>query len=105
MDEFVFGDPKRKPDFLKIDVEGAEDVVLEGARRTLEAYRPTLLCEVHSTEVGYSVWSILNDAGYRLFDMSDGWKPITDSYMPVPLGGLHIVAGHHSLLQAPPFIA
>jgi|GEM_PF-6972238 FkbM family methyltransferase len=103
LDEFVFAEAGRRPDFLKIDVEGAEDVVLEGAKRVLEDVRPTILCEVHSTEVGHRVWSTLNKAGYRVFDMSNGWKPITHSYMPVPLGGLHIVAGHESRLHEPPF--
>ena len=32
-------------DFIKIDVEGHELAVLEGARRTLEQYRPTLVVE------------------------------------------------------------
>lgn len=31
---------------LKIDVEGAEFKVLEGARRTIEAFRPIIICEV-----------------------------------------------------------
>jgi FkbM family methyltransferase len=35
------------PDFVKVDVEGFEDEVLRGARRTVEAHRPTLMVEVH----------------------------------------------------------
>ena len=37
----------RPPDFVKIDVEGLEDEVLKGARRTVEAHRPRLMVEVH----------------------------------------------------------
>lgn len=35
------------PDALTIDVEGAELLVLQGARRTLETYRPLVWCSVH----------------------------------------------------------
>jgi len=34
-------------DFIEIDVEGAEGMVLEGARKTIESYHPILLVEVH----------------------------------------------------------
>jgi len=37
---------------LKIDVEGAEFLVLEGARRCIERHRPTLVIEVHADEHG-----------------------------------------------------
>lgn len=36
----------RPPDVLKVDVEGAEDAVLEGSVRVLEESRPVVLCEV-----------------------------------------------------------
>jgi FkbM family methyltransferase len=34
-------------DFIEIDVEGAEGMVLEGARKTIESYHPILLVEIH----------------------------------------------------------
>jgi hypothetical protein len=40
-----FADVPRGPNFLKIDVEGHELAVLEGARQTLEKHRPTILLE------------------------------------------------------------
>jgi FkbM family methyltransferase len=39
-----------KPDFIKIDVEGAEELVLEGMAKTLSEVRPTLYCEVGSDQ-------------------------------------------------------
>jgi FkbM family methyltransferase len=36
------------PSFVKIDVEGAELEVLQGARRLIERYRPVIACEVAS---------------------------------------------------------
>lgn len=37
----------RNPDFIKIDVEGAEKFILEGLATTLKEYRPVLMIEVH----------------------------------------------------------
>ena len=44
LDAFFTSD-RRPPNFLKIDVEGHESAVLEGGRRTLEMYHPTILIE------------------------------------------------------------
>jgi FkbM family methyltransferase len=55
------------PHVLKIDVEGAEVEVLEGARELLKAHRPIVLCEV-SHERAQVVTDLLRGCGYRLFD-------------------------------------
>jgi hypothetical protein len=39
---------------------------LEGARKTLEKYRPLILLEVHSEKNGIAVNSILNSLGYTI---------------------------------------
>jgi FkbM family methyltransferase len=53
LDEFVAEDPVRVPDLIKLDVEGAEVIALEGMRRVLESAQPLLLCELHGTHDGY----------------------------------------------------
>jgi FkbM family methyltransferase len=55
------------PAILKIDVEGAELEVLEGARELLTQHRPVVLCEV-SGEAAEAVTRLLSQCGYRLFD-------------------------------------
>jgi FkbM family methyltransferase len=45
LDDFVQANPK--PNFLKMDVEGAESEVLKGADRLFRTSRPHLLCEIH----------------------------------------------------------
>lgn len=55
------------PALVKIDVEGAEDAVLRGARELLSVERPVLLCEVSDATRG-NVSRQLRDLGYRLYD-------------------------------------
>lgn len=63
------------PDFVKIDVEGEEGRVLEGARRLLETAHPIICCEVHSASAAAHVQRVLADYGYFLKRL-DG-KPFT----------------------------
>lgn len=51
-------------DIMKIDVEGAESLVLEGATETIRRHAPLLLIEVHSISNMYSVMQFLNNESY-----------------------------------------
>jgi FkbM family methyltransferase len=62
------------PAVLKIDVEGAEVEVLNGARRTLTENRPKVLCEV-TGENAKAVSQLLNELGYVLYDGSSPGSP------------------------------
>jgi len=52
------------PDFIKIDVEGEEAAVLEGARDCWPA-APTIVCELHSVEAAAHSLQVLHECGYR----------------------------------------
>jgi FkbM family methyltransferase len=56
------------PNVLKIDVEGAEHKVLQGAQELLATNRPNLLCEVHAAN-RQTVADILGAHGYTMFDL------------------------------------
>lgn len=56
----------RRPDVLKIDVEGGECEVLKGAAELLGAARPTLICEVHHEQAAEWIADWLARKGYLL---------------------------------------
>jgi FkbM family methyltransferase len=56
------------PNVLKIDVEGAEHKVLQGAQKLLATNRPNVLCEVHATN-RQTIADILGAHGYTMFDL------------------------------------
>jgi ribosomal protein L11 methylase PrmA len=53
-----------EPDFVKMDVEGAEATVLSGARTLLEDRRPHLIIETHSIELEQQCCDLLRERGY-----------------------------------------
>lgn len=55
------------PKLIKIDVEGAGGLVLQGARQTMLNHRPDLLVETHSTEEAATILRTLKEYGYHCF--------------------------------------
>jgi methyltransferase FkbM-like protein len=67
LDECIYGERKlRPPDVIKMDVEGAEVLVLQGATRALSEYHPSLFVEIHGTEQHRDCHDFLTSKGYRL---------------------------------------
>lgn len=70
VDEFVQENCLSTVDFMKIDVEGNEKFVLQGARETLEKYHPLVYCELlrkHAKRFGYhpnDVIAYMKSLGY-----------------------------------------
>lgn len=58
LDHLVFEENFPPPDLIKLDVEGAEAMVLDGAERVFLQYKPKLLIEVHGLAPAEKCWSI-----------------------------------------------
>ena len=74
LDNFVYVAGNPPPDFIKLDVEGAEGRALTGARRLLAEHRPGLLLEIHG-EPGREVWQVLQEFGYPATNIATGARP------------------------------
>lgn len=51
---------------VKIDVEGAESMVIRGARATLDRFQPHLIVDLHTPEQDVDVAHLLASRGYTL---------------------------------------
>lgn len=72
--------------FLKIDVEGHEMAVLDGALKTIERDRPTLLIEMEQQHTGRPIEDDLKrvtDLGYRMLFLHRGVLNTGDRFSPV----------------------
>jgi FkbM family methyltransferase len=56
------------PDFVKVDVEGAEVEVLAGAARLLRDWKPIVLCELHTDHNRRALLGTFTDLGYVCSD-------------------------------------
>lgn len=74
LDELVrTGTPE--PDFIKIDVEGAEEFVLKGATKLLQHKKPFLMIEVHSPEIGKRCMDVLKNYYTIILVLETGLTP------------------------------
>lgn len=65
-DQFLTQRPDAVPDLVKIDIEGAEADMLEGARQLLLRHRPVVLLALHSPEQKFRCHAILRESGYAI---------------------------------------
>jgi FkbM family methyltransferase len=63
LDTWIDEHPMNRVDMIKIDIEGAELPCLQGARRTLQRFKPVLIVELQDTTA--------ITAGYRATDILD----------------------------------
>jgi len=64
-----------RPSHIKIDVEGAELAVIEGARKTLQKFRPVIFLSTHGQDVHQACCERLRELGYDL-------APIDSKHLP-----------------------
>jgi FkbM family methyltransferase len=66
IDDLVYVGARSAPSLIKVDVEGAELMVLRGASRTIAEIAPVWLIEVHTIGLMFQIDALLHSAGYRL---------------------------------------
>ena len=66
IDDFVAAFPESTPELIKIDVEGAEAGLLEGASSLLKVMGPEIILAVHSHDLWRRCFDILSAHGYQL---------------------------------------
>lgn len=64
LDDLVAAGEVPSPDFIKIDVEGAELAVLDGARRLMGETHPTLFVSTHNRDIHPKCCRVLRSLGY-----------------------------------------
>lgn len=62
------------PHVMKVDVEGAESLVLTGGKRMLAEAKPTLFIEVGERSSATVTKTLVDELGYHLFDVSHGFN-------------------------------
>jgi hypothetical protein len=71
LDEMLAAGELRPPDYMKVDVEGAEYEALKGARKLLEEHKPILFLDTHQREAHLPTIELLKELGYT-FEILDG---------------------------------
>lgn len=66
LDELVSSGEIPPPDYMKIDIEGAETMALSGARSILEKSHPTIFLATHGSDIHQACCRLLQSLGYRL---------------------------------------
>ncbi|MEO0119504.1 MAG: FkbM family methyltransferase [candidate division WOR-3 bacterium] len=76
---------KIAPTLIKIDVEGDEVNVLNGAKFTLKKFKPKIIVETHSDELKARCLNILNKLGYRVVNKVDIAKQVEILFLEATL--------------------
>ncbi|MGE0568466.1 MAG: FkbM family methyltransferase, partial [Bacteroidia bacterium] len=63
--------PDQKIDLMKLDTEGSENLVLEGAKNVLKNHRPIIMCEVIKGFIEKEIETILLSNNYKLFAVNE----------------------------------
>lgn len=74
LDEMVASGHLQPPNYIKVDVEGAEYEALSGARSLLKKYHPILFLDTHNRKAHDLTMALLKELGYS-FHILDG-KPL-----------------------------
>ncbi len=78
LDQLISSNQIPAPDYLKIDVEGAEMMALSGASQMLEEFHPSIFLATHGAEIHQQCCRFLASIGYALQAIDRGSVEKTD---------------------------
>lgn len=86
LDDFIRDENLPFPDILKIDAEGIDLKVIEGAEFTIKNHAEIVLVEVaimnpYIENKAYKVINIMDDLGFKLFDITDLNRPLNQKVL------------------------
>lgn len=96
LDDWVKSASLARIDFIKIDVDGHEPAVVQGARETLARFKPTILLEMapylfaHQVEAFNTMLESLSGCGYTMTEVATGKSlPLSSEALnhAIPEGG------------------
>jgi FkbM family methyltransferase len=102
IDEMVNTEKLERVDFIKLDVEGAEELVLRGAIKVLKRWRPIVLFEVNVNAIKLlhlkpdGTCQLLKEQGYQLFQLDDDGALNPEIRFPEQVGNLLAVPQERS---------
>lgn len=100
IDSFVFDQENPPPDLMKIDVEGAEALVLKGALRTLGSCSPDIIVEIHGPKNAARVWDMLDSLEYSWMKLTaKGQIPVMTKENLVSYFSKHSWTHHFLLIK------
>lgn len=77
LDTYVAKNGLSAVDLIKIDAEGSDPQVLEGALEVMKAHKPVIICEVLYNHTDVQLQKILDGAEYRYFSIrTEGLEPV-----------------------------
>ncbi|MBY0426144.1 MAG: FkbM family methyltransferase [Cytophagales bacterium] len=72
------------PNFIKIDVEGAELDVLMGAKSIIDQYRPIIIIEIHTIPLMFYISEFLKGLGYSIRFLDEKEDFFTKNIIAIP---------------------
>lgn len=88
LDTLVSAQRLPRPNVLKLDVEGAEQAVLEGGIDTLRENMPIILVATHSSQQHDACCQFLRRLGYRVQGVDGSSPDATDELLALPQSAL-----------------
>ncbi len=87
LDDWAYLEHLHRLSFIKIDVEGNERNVIQGAKKTIARFRPTLMIEIEQRHHQIPVWQVVEEIcllGYKPFYLNRTTltlSPLTEKFL------------------------